>query len=134
LKQTDSPPNPEPDQGAETVETLSMDSTTAWASVSDLIEALSQGDAPTGFGTLRPTPGAVLGAKLALKLFRKGGTAIDPPPTILAMPWGSIVFWWRSSPQRRVEVVSRDEAYEFVETRGGFAVRRFMSGPSVESD
>ena len=111
-----------------------MDSTTAWSSVGDFVEALSQGEAPTGYGAVRPTPAAALGAKLALKLFRSDGTTINPPPAILAMPWGSIVFWWRSSPQRRVEVISRDEAYEFVESASGLTVRRFMSGPSVEID
>jgi hypothetical protein len=111
-----------------------MDSTTAWSSIGDFVDALSQGEAPTGYGAAKPTPAAALGAKLALKLFRSDGTAINPPPAILTMPWGSIVFWWRSSPQRRVEVISRDEAYEFVETASGLSVRRFMSGPSVDGD
>jgi hypothetical protein len=109
-----------------------MESTTAWASVDDLVDALSNGDVPTGYGTVRPTASAVLGAKLAMKLFRTEGIAINPPPAILAMPWGSIVFWWRTSPQRRVEVLSRHEAYEFVETPTGTQFRQFMSGPPVD--
>jgi len=47
---------------------------------------------------------------------------------------GSIVFWRRSSPQRSVEVVSRDDAYEFVESAGDISVRRFMSRPSIDGD
>src|SRR5262245_56303782 len=95
---------------------LPMDSTTAWESVCDLIEAISNGDAPTGLGSAKPTPAAVLGAKLAMKIFRNDGTALSVPPSVLAMPWGSIVFWWRAAPQRRVEVFSRDEAYEFLDS------------------
>lgn len=106
-----------------------MDSTTAWGSVGDLVEALLNGDAPTGLGTGRPTASAVLGAKLAMELLRKEGSALDPQPAILAMPWGTIVFWWRTSPQRRIEIVGRDEAYEFRETANGTRFRRFMSGP-----
>jgi hypothetical protein len=106
-----------------------MDSTTAWESVDDLVEALSNGDAAIGLGAAKPTSAAVLGAKLAMRLLRSEGTSLNPPPAILAMPWGSIVFWWRGYPQRRIEVVSRDEAYEFVDTNDGAQFRRFMSGP-----
>lgn len=108
---------------------IHMDSTTAWNSVNDLIEAISDGSAPTGLGTAKPTPAAVHGAKLAMRVLRRKGTALDSPPAIIAMPWGSIVFWWRSFPQRRIEVLSRSEAYEFVETPEGTSVRQFMSGP-----
>ena len=106
-----------------------MDSDTGWASVGDLIDALSQGDVPIDFGSIHPTPAAVLGAKLALKLIREEGTTLNPLPVVLAMPWGSIVFWWRTSPQRRIEVISRDEAYEFIDAPTDSRFRRFMSGP-----
>ena len=110
-----------------------MDSDTAWRSVDELVDAVASGEAPTGFFSARPTPAAALGAKLALRLFRRDGDAISRnPPAILTMPWGSIVFWWRSAPQRRVEVISRDEAYEYVEGQSGMAVRRFMSGPPAD--
>ena len=107
-----------------------MDSDTAWRSVDELVDAISKGEAPTGFFSAKPTPAAVLGAKLALRLFRREGATIDDnPPAIITMPWGSIVFWWRSPPQRRVEVLSRDEAYEIIDGPDGRTVRRFMTGP-----
>ena len=110
-----------------------MDSDTAWGSVEELLDAISKGDSPTGYWASKPTPAAVLGAKLALRLLRRDGATIgDSPPAVLAMPWGSIVFWWRSAPQRRVEVFSRDEAYEYLEAPGGNVVRRYMSGPPAD--
>ena len=111
-----------------------MDSDTAWRSVDELVDALSSGDVPTGYWASKPTQAAVLGAKLALRLFRSEGTTISAcPPAILTMPWGSIVFWWRSVPQRRVEVISRHEAYEYLDGPDGSVVRRFMSGPPAQS-
>src|SRR4051812_3399457 len=109
-----------------TIGSLSMDSTTAWASVDDLVDALSTGEVSTGLGAPKPSAAAVHGAKVAMRLLRREGAAITPPPAILAMPWGSIVFWWRSFPQRRIEVVGRDEAYEFLESPEGTVLRRFM--------
>ena len=106
-----------------------MDSTTAWDSMSELIDSLLQGAVPISFGSEKPIPSAVLGAKLALRMLRAEKASLDPPPAILAMPWGSIVIWWRSSPQRRIEIISRTEAYEFRETPTATEFRRFMSGP-----
>jgi len=112
---------------------MATESTTAWASIGDLIDALSDGIVPIGLGDAKPTPAAVHGAKVALRLLRAEGGALNPPPAVLTMPWGSVVFWWRTHPQRRIEVVSRHDAYEFVDTPKGPRFRQFMSGPPSDS-
>jgi hypothetical protein len=111
-----------------------VDSTNSWDSISALVDSLLQGDVPVSFASSQPTPSAVHGAKLALRLLRSEGASLEPLPAILAMPWGSIVIWWRTSPQRRIEVISRDEAYEFRDTGSGTKFRRFMSGPAPEDE
>jgi len=106
--------------------------TTAWASIGDLVDALSAGVVPVGIGEAKPTPAAVHGVKIALKLLRTEGGALNPPPAVLTMPWGRVVFWWRTAPQRRIEIVGRNEAYEFIDATNGPRFRRFMSGPPAD--
>jgi len=106
-----------------------MDSTTAWASISEIVDSLLRGGVSVSFDTVQPTPSAVHGAKVALKLLREQGATLDQLPAVLATPWGSVVIWWRTAPQRRIEIISRDEAYEYRETPNGPTMRRFMSGP-----
>ena len=108
---------------------MATESTTAWASIGDLIDALSEGIVPIGLGDAKPTPAAVHGAKVALRLLRAEGGALSPPPAVLTMPWGSVVFWWRTAPQRRIEVVSRNDAFEIVDTPKGPRFRQFMRAP-----
>jgi hypothetical protein len=108
-----------------------MDSTTSWESIGELVDSLGKG-AAIPFGAVQPTPAAILGTKLALRLLRAEGATLDPPPGVIATPWGTIVIWWRSKPQRRIEIVSRDEAYEFRESPKGTTFRRFMTGPVID--
>src|SRR5215203_6032412 len=59
---------------------VSMDSTTSWDSMGQLVDSLLHGEVPMSFGKILPSPSAVLGAKLALRLLRAEGASLDPLP------------------------------------------------------